>query len=104
MVGEERCPIVDTWWQTETGGIMISPLPGATALKPGCATRPFFGVELGLMDESGQLIEDQEASGNLVITDSTLQDNPSDGFGTPGFPGIFYLGSGPPIVTNSVIS
>jgi acetyl-CoA synthetase len=67
VVGEERCPIVDTWWQTETGGIMISPLPGACALKPGCATRPFFGVELGLMDENGKLIEDREASGNLVI-------------------------------------
>jgi acetyl-CoA synthetase len=70
VVGEERCPIVDTWWQTETGGIMISPLPGATALKPGSATRPFFGVELGLMDENGRLIEEQEASGNLVITNT----------------------------------
>ncbi len=67
VVGDGRCPIVDTWWQTETGGIMITPLPGATALKPGSATRPFFGVELGLMDESGNLIEAAEASGNLVI-------------------------------------
>ncbi len=67
VVGDGRCPIVDTWWQTETGGIMITPLPGATALKPGSATRPFFGVELGLMDESGNLIEEPEASGNLVI-------------------------------------
>ncbi len=67
VVGDGRCPIVDTWWQTETGGIMITPLPGATALKPGSATRPFFGVELGLMDESGKLIEETEASGNLVI-------------------------------------
>jgi len=67
VVGDGRCPIVDTWWQTETGGIMITPLPGATALKPGSATRPFFGVELGLMDESGNLIEEAEASGNLVI-------------------------------------
>ena len=70
VVGEERCPIVDTWWQTETGGIMISPLPGACALKPGSATRPFFGVEPGLMDENGKLIDSIEASGNLVIKSS----------------------------------
>ncbi|MCZ6711513.1 MAG: acetate--CoA ligase [Gammaproteobacteria bacterium] len=68
VVGERRCPIVDTWWQTETGGIMITPLPGATALKPGCATRPFFGVELALVDENGKIIETAEAAGNLVIT------------------------------------
>jgi acetyl-CoA synthetase len=67
VVGDERCPIVDTWWQTETGGIMISPLPGATALKPGCATVPFFGVEPGLMDENGKLVEGNGVSGNLVI-------------------------------------
>ena len=70
VVGEGRCPIVDTWWQTETGGIMITPLPGATALKPGSATKPFFGVQLGLMDEHGKLIEDDAASGNLVISAS----------------------------------
>ncbi|TNF85743.1 MAG: acetate--CoA ligase [Gammaproteobacteria bacterium] len=70
IVGDERCPIVDTWWQTETGGIMISPLPGATALKPGSATRPFFGVQLGLMDAEGNLLEETEAEGNLVITDT----------------------------------
>ena len=70
VVGEERCPIVDTWWQTETGGIMISPIPGATALKPGSATRPFFGVEPGLMDENGKLIDEVVASGNLVICNS----------------------------------
>ena len=70
VVGDERCPIVDTWWQTETGGIMITPLPGATALKPGSATRPFFGVQPALMDAEGRLIEVQEASGNLVITAS----------------------------------
>jgi acetyl-CoA synthetase len=68
VVGDGRCPIVDTWWQTETGGIMISPLPGATALKPGSATRPFFGVQPGLVDEQGRLIETVEARGNLVIT------------------------------------
>jgi acetyl-CoA synthetase len=70
VVGERRCPIVDTWWQTETGGIMITPLPGATALKPGSASRPFFGVRPALMDAEGNLIEDQAASGNLVITAS----------------------------------
>ena len=70
VVGERRCPIVDTWWQTETGGIMITPLPGATALKPGSATRPFFGVEPALMDPEGNLLEDAEASGNLVIKQS----------------------------------
>ncbi len=70
VVGEERCPIVDTWWQTETGGIMISPLPGACALKPGSAALPFFGVEPGLMDENGKLVDSVEASGNLVIKNS----------------------------------
>ncbi len=70
VVGDGRCPIADTWWQTETGGIMIAPLPGATALKPGSATKPFFGVQPGLMDEDGNLIDAQEASGNLVITAS----------------------------------
>ena len=70
VVGDRRCPIVDTWWQTETGGIMITPLPGATALKPGSATRPFFGVQPALMDADGNLIEAIEASGNLVITRS----------------------------------
>lgn len=67
VVGDGRCPIVDTWWQTETGGIMITPLPGATELKPGSATRPFFGVEPGLVDEQGEVIESQVATGNLVI-------------------------------------
>ena len=69
VVGESRCPIVDTWWQTETGGFMITPLPGATALKPGSATRPFFGVQPALVDADGQEIEG-EAEGNLVIKDS----------------------------------
>ena len=70
VVGDRRCPIVDTWWQTETGGIMITPLPGATDLKPGSATRPFFGVKPALMDPDGNIIEETEASGNLVITGS----------------------------------
>ena len=69
VVGESRCPIVDTWWQTETGGIMITPLPGATDLKPGSATRPFFGVKPALLDTDGNTIEGA-ASGNLVITGS----------------------------------
>jgi acetyl-CoA synthetase len=68
IVGEERCPIVDTWWQTETGGIMISPLPGATDLKPGCATLPFFGMRPAIVDAKGNVIEESQASGNLVMT------------------------------------
>ena len=69
VVGDSRCPIVDTWWQTETGGVMITPLPGATALKPGSATLPFFGVEPALVDDKG--VELQGAtSGNLIIKDS----------------------------------
>jgi len=68
-VGKSRCPIVDTWWQTETGGILISPLPGATALKPGSATRPFFGIVPGLVDNLGNLLEGA-TEGNLVILDS----------------------------------
>ncbi len=69
VVGEGRCPIVDTWWQTETGGIMITPLPGATALKPGSATRPFFGIQPALVDSDGNLLEGA-VSGNLCILDS----------------------------------
>ncbi len=69
VVGDRRCPIVDTWWQTETGGIMITPLPGATKLKPGSATRPFFGVQPALVDDQGKILEGA-ASGNLVILDS----------------------------------
>ena len=69
VVGDSRCPIVDTWWQTETGAIMITPLPGAIALKPGSATLPFFGVEPVLLDAEGQELEG-EASGNLAIRSS----------------------------------
>lgn len=69
VVGEGRCPIVDTWWQTETGGFMISPIPGATALKPGSATRPFFGVQPAIVDAEGRELEG-EAEGNLIIKDS----------------------------------
>ena len=69
VVGDGRCPIVDTWWQTETGGIMITPLPGATDLKPGSATLPFFGVKPALLDADGAVLEGA-ISGNLVIEDS----------------------------------
>jgi acetyl-CoA synthetase len=69
VVGEERCPIVDTWWQTETGGILITPLPGATKLKPGSATLPFFGVQPAVVDGEGNVLEGA-VSGNLVILDA----------------------------------
>jgi len=69
VVGEQHCPIVDTWWQTETGGILISPLPGATPLKPGSATRPLFGIQPALLDSEGKELSG-EAEGNLVIKDS----------------------------------
>ena len=69
VVGENRCPIVDTWWQTETGASMITPLAGSTELKPGSATKPFFGIEPALLNEEGEEIEG-EGSGNLVIKNS----------------------------------
>ena len=69
VVGDQRCPIVDTWWQTETGGILISPLPGATALKPGSATLPFFGVKPEVVDANGTVLTGA-CEGNLVIADS----------------------------------
>lgn len=70
VVGDERCPIVDTWWQTETGGILISPLPGAIAQKPGSATLPFFGVQPKILTPEGQQITDIKAEGMLVLADS----------------------------------
>ena len=69
VVGDGRCPIVDTWWQTETGGALITPLPGATALKPGSATRPFFGIKPVLMDTDGKVLGGA-TSGNLCLEDS----------------------------------
>ncbi len=69
VIGDGRCPIVDTWWQTETGGIMITPLPGATKLKPGSATLPFFGVKPEIVDGEGK-VQEGVATGNLVIADS----------------------------------
>lgn len=70
VVGEGRCPIVDTWWQTETGGILITPLPGATATKPGSATNPFFGIQPVILDAEGNELTDTEAEGVLCIRDS----------------------------------
>ncbi|MCP5437902.1 MAG: acetate--CoA ligase [Sedimenticolaceae bacterium] len=67
VVGDERCPIVDTWWQTETGAHMLTPLPGATPLKPGSATKPFFGVQPCLLDDQGNEIDGNPAEGNLAI-------------------------------------
>jgi acetyl-CoA synthetase len=67
IVGEQRCPVVDTWWQTETGGILITPLPGATPLKPGSATLPFFGVKPEILDNEGNVLEG-EAEGLLVLS------------------------------------
>lgn len=69
VVGEGRCPIVDTWWQTETGGILISPIPGATPLKPGSATKPFYGVQPAIVDGEGNILVG-ECEGNLVLIDS----------------------------------
>ena len=69
VVGDDRCPIVDTWWQTETGGILITPLPGATKLKPGSATRPFFGVMPEIVDAAGN-VQEGACEGNLVIANS----------------------------------
>ena len=101
VVGEGRCPIVDTWWQTETGGIMITPLPGATELKPGSATRPFFGIVPALLDSDGKEAEG-EASGNLVITRSwpgqmrTVYGDHKRFFETyfSAYPGYYFSGDG----------
>ena len=100
-IGNSHCPIVDTWWQTETGGILITPLPGATALKPGSATRPFFGVQPALVDNIGNIL-DGATDGNLVMTDSwpgqmrTLWDDherfEQTYFST--FPGMYFTGDG----------
>jgi acetyl-CoA synthetase len=100
-IGEERCPVVDTWWQTETGGIMITPLPGATALKPGSATRPFFGVRLVLLDENGKEIAGPGA-GNLAISHSwpgqlrTVYGDHERCFQTyySAYPGYYFTGDG----------
>jgi acetyl-CoA synthetase len=101
VVGEGRCPIVDTWWQTETGGVLISPLPGATGLKPGSATKPLFGVKPAIVDGSGQIIEGP-VEGALVITDSwpgqmrTLWNDHERFFQTyfTTYPGYYFSGDG----------
>jgi acetyl-CoA synthetase len=101
VVGEERCPIVDTWWQTETGGILITPLPGATPLKAGSATRPFFGVKPALVDAEGRQLEG-EAAGGLVLVDSwpgqmrTLYGDHQRFYETyfSTYPGTYFTGDG----------
>ena len=101
VVGERRCPIVDTWWQTETGGILITPLPGATRLKPGSATAPFFGVRPAIVDGSGQVLAGV-CEGNLVLLDSwpgqmrTVYGDHQRFIDTyfRTFPGSYYTGDG----------
>ncbi len=101
VVGEGRCAIVDTWWQTETGGILISPLPGATTLKPGSATQPFFGIQPELLDAEGQVLEGA-AEGNLVLAASwpgmmrTLWGDHERFFQTyfTAYPGLYFTGDG----------
>ena len=75
IVGDGRCPIVDTWWQTETGGILMTPLPGATPLKPGSATLPFFAIEPVILDEEGNEVEGQSSTRIPVYEDSVARHN-----------------------------
>jgi acetyl-CoA synthetase len=101
VVGEGRCPVVDTWWQTETGGILISPLPACTALKPGSASVPFFGVQPALVNTEGELLEGA-GEGNLVLCDSwpgqmrTVYGDPQRFFETyfSTYPGFYFTGDG----------
>jgi acetyl-CoA synthetase len=101
VVGEGRCPIVDTYWQTETGATMLSPLPGATDMKPGSASKPMFGVKPALVDERGHIL-DGAGSGALVITDSwpgqmrTVWGDPARFFTTyfTAYPGYYFTGDG----------
>jgi acetyl-CoA synthetase len=101
VVGDGRCPIVDTWWQTETGGILITPLPGATGLKPGSATRPFFGVLPAIVDATGTVLEGA-CTGNLVLSDSwpgqmrTVYRDPQRFIDTyfRTYPGSYFTGDG----------
>ena len=101
VVGDGRCPIVDTWWQTETGGILISALPGAIDQKPGSATKPFFGVQPAIVDANGKIL-DGECEGNLVITESwpgqmrTVYGDPQrfiDAY-FKNYPGMYFSGDG----------
>ena len=101
VVGEGRCPVVDTWWQTETGGILISPLPGATPLKPGSATKPLAGIKPLLVDADGSPLEGA-ASGNLCLSDSwpgqmrTVYGDHARFFQTyfSTYPGLYFTGDG----------
>jgi acetyl-CoA synthetase len=101
VIGDSKCPIVDTWWQTETGGILITPLPGATPLKPGSATQPFFGIHPALLNHAGEVLEGVH-EGNLVILDSwpgqmrTLYNNHEHFVETyfKPFPGMYTTGDG----------
>ncbi|MBZ0101904.1 MAG: acetate--CoA ligase [Thermoanaerobaculia bacterium] len=101
-VGEGRCAVVDTWWQTETGGIMISPLPGATPTKPGSATLPLFGVDPVLVDDDGNLVEGNDVSGNLCLRRPwpgmarTIWGDHGRFFSTyfERFPGLYFTGDG----------
>ncbi len=101
VVGDSRCPIVDTWWQTETGGVLMSPLPGTTAFKPGAAMQPLPGVKPALVDASGELLEG-EATGNLVLADSWpgqlrgVYGEPQRFFDTyfKTYPGYYFTGDG----------
>jgi len=102
VVGDGRCAVVDTWWQTETGGIMITPLPGVTPLKPGSATLPFFGVSPLLVDDDGKRVEGKEVSGNLCI-DRTWPGQARTVYGDherfhetyfQRFPGLYFTGDG----------
>ena len=102
VVGGGRCPVVDTWWQTETGGHMITPLPGATALKPGSATKPMFGVQPALVDPEAGTLRDGATEGALVITDSwpgqmrTVYGDHARFFATyfSQYPGLYFTGDG----------
>ena len=102
VIGKEQCPIVDTWWQTETGGILISPLPGATPTKPGSATLPFFGVKPALVDDEGNVIEGNGVSGNLCLLEPwpgqmrTVYGDHQRFFDTyfARFPGKYFSGDG----------
>ncbi len=101
VVGDGRCPVVDTWWQTETGGILIAPLAGLEPAKPGAAMRPFHGVRPALVDPDGKILEG-EASGNLVLTDSWpgqmrgVYGDPQRFFDTyfKAYPGMYFSGDG----------
>jgi acetyl-CoA synthetase len=101
VVGEARCPVVDTWWQTETGGMLITPFPGATKMKPGSATLPFFGVQPAIVDQAGKILEGP-CSGNLVLLDSwpgqirTVYGDHQRFVDTyfKQFPGVYFTGDG----------